>query len=221
MNTSTSDRLQIGGWIRCAAALAFLAAISIAPLYTNVRAVPARTDAPAAEPESAPPPAPAQDRATEEPASPESRAMTEYLSRRYRIDPAATRQLVKAACDAGEEVGLDPMLILAVIAVESRFNPIADSIIGAKGLMQVVPGMHADKLDALGGAQAMLEPIVNIHVGARILREYIGREGSLEAGLQFYNGAASDTTAGYARKVLAEQERLREAVREKERANPA
>jgi soluble lytic murein transglycosylase-like protein len=221
MNTTISDRLQLGGWLRLAVALALLALISVAPLYTNSQALPAPADAPAAGPEPAAPPGPAQDSPGERSATPESRALTEYLARRYRLDAMITGQLVRTASDAGEQVGLDPLLILAVIAIESRFNPIAESFIGAKGLMQVVPAMHGDKLGSLGGAQAMLDPMLNIHVGARILSEYIHREGSLEAGLQSYNGAASDATASYAKKVLAEEERLRQAVREKEGGNPA
>jgi len=215
MNTTLREPLQFAEFARNALILAFLAAISIAPLYTSGRATLGTADAPAAEPEPALPASSVRARPAAT-ASPESVVLTEYLSQRYRLDPDATRQLVNAACDAGQQEGLDPLLVLAVIAIESRFNPIAESIIGAKGLMQVVPAMHADKIDALGGAQAMLDPMINIHVGARILSEYIVRQGSLEAGLQFYNGASSDATAAYARKVLAEQERLRQAVRERE-----
>jgi len=141
------------------------------------------------------------------------RVIANYLSRRYRIAPDATEQLVGAAYDVGQQVGLDPLLILAVVAIESRFNPIAESGMGAKGLMQVIPKYHQDKLIEHGGEEAVLDPMTNILLGARILKEYIRRMGSLEAGLQFYNGALSDPTSQYAQKVIAEQERLRQAVR--------
>jgi soluble lytic murein transglycosylase-like protein len=147
-------------------------------------------------------------------AQPEFLALTGYLSRRYRIDTEATGQFVSAARGAGEQFGLDPLLILAVIAIESRFNPIAESVVGAKGLMQIVPDMHPEQPGTLRGAQAMLDPTINIQTGARILSECIDREGSLEGGLQLYNGAASDTSTRYAQKVMAEQERLRQAMRE-------
>jgi hypothetical protein len=142
-----------------------------------------------------------------------SRALVSYLSRRYRIAPDATEHLVGAAYDAGQQVGLDPLLILAVMAIESRFNPIAESWVGAKGLMQVVPRHHQDKLLEHGGEQAMLDPMTNIFLGARILKEYIRRTGSLEAGLQFYNGALADPSSQYAQKVMAEKERLEQALR--------
>jgi Transglycosylase SLT domain len=143
------------------------------------------------------------------------RALANYVSRRYRIAPDVTEVFVGAAHEAGREVGLDPLLILAVVAVESRFNPVAESLVGAKGLMQVVPRHHQDKLMEHGGEEAvLLDPVTNIALGARILKEYIRRTGSLEAGLQFYNGALADPSSQYAQKVFAEKERLQEAVRQ-------
>ncbi len=142
------------------------------------------------------------------------RALASYLSRRYRIAPDMTEVFVGAAHEAGREVGLDPLLILAVMAVESRFNPVAESLVGAKGLMQVVPRHHMDKLMEHGGEDVVLDPVINIALGARILKEYVRRTGSLEAGLQFYNGALADPSSQYAQKVLAEKERLRQAVQE-------
>ncbi len=142
------------------------------------------------------------------------RALANYVSRRYRIAPDVTEQFVGAAYDAGRQVGLDPLLILAVMAVESRFNPVAESLMGAKGLMQVIPKHHLDKLLEHGGEEAVLDPMINIALGARILKEYVRRTGSLEAGLQFYNGALADPSSQYAQKVFAEKERLQQAVRQ-------
>ena len=142
------------------------------------------------------------------------RALANYVSRKYRIAPDVTEQFVGAAYDAGRQVGLDPLLILAVMAVESRFNPVAESLMGAKGLMQVIPRHHLDKLLEHGGEEAVLDPMINIALGARILKEYVRRTGSLEAGLQFYNGALADPLSQYAQKVFAEKERLQQAVRQ-------
>jgi soluble lytic murein transglycosylase-like protein len=142
------------------------------------------------------------------------RALVSYLSRRYRIAPDITEQFVGAAYDSGQQVGLDPLLILAVVAIESRFNPIAESLVGARGLMQVVPKHHQDKLSEHGGEDALLNPMVNIALGARILKEYIRRTGSLEAGLQYYNGALADPSSQYAQRVIAEKDRLQQAVRQ-------
>jgi soluble lytic murein transglycosylase-like protein len=149
---------------------------------------------------------------TEVPRDPAEAVLAKYLSRRFMIAGEATDRMVGAAYRAAREVGLDPLLVLAVISVESRFNPIAESVMGAKGLMQIIPRYHPAKLAAVGGEAAVWDPEANIAVGARILQEYIYRTGTLEAGLQFYNGAFGDSQAQYAQKVLAERSRLLEVL---------
>jgi soluble lytic murein transglycosylase-like protein len=151
----------------------------------------------------------------EEAAPPDAaqRALVEHLSRRFYIAAGPTERMVQVAHRAARDVGLDPLLVLAVISIESRFNPIAESSMGAKGLMQIIPKYHRAKLEEHGGEEAVLDPESNIMVGARILEEYVRRTGSLEAGLQFYNGAFRDATAQYAQKVLTERERLARVVR--------
>jgi hypothetical protein len=149
----------------------------------------------------------------EEPApDPRQRTLASHLARKYRVAAGATERLVGEAFAAAAATGVDPLLILAVMAIESSMNPIAESDFGAKGLMQVVPRFHPEKLASHGGEEAVLEPRVNILVGAQILNEYIRRMGDVEAGLQFYAGASDDTERVYARKVLGEMQRLRQAV---------
>jgi hypothetical protein len=143
---------------------------------------------------------------------PQRQALVDYLSRRFTISAVATERMVEAAHRAAREVGLDPLLILAVISVESRFNPIAQSSMGAVGLMQIIPKFHLDKLEDFGGEASALDPESNILAGARILQEYVYRTGTLEAGLQFYNGAMSDNSAQYAQKVLLERQRIEAAL---------
>ena len=144
---------------------------------------------------------------------PQHKVLAGYLARRYRVAGDATVDLVSESYAVGRAVGLDPLLILAVISVESRFNPIAESDMGAKGLMQVIPRFHTEKLAVHGGEDAVLDPKTNILVGAQILKEYIRLAGGLEAGLQMYNGAADDPSQGYAQKVIAEKQRLEQALR--------
>ncbi|MSQ18695.1 MAG: lytic transglycosylase domain-containing protein [Betaproteobacteria bacterium] len=138
-------------------------------------------------------------------ADPHQRMLARYLSTTFRIAPEAAAELVAAAHAAGRIVGLDPILLLAVMAVESRFNPIAESDMGAKGLMQIIPKYHLDKLATHGGEAAVLDPWVNILVGSQILREYASRGGNLATGLQQYNGAANDPTMRYSERVFAEK----------------
>jgi hypothetical protein len=140
------------------------------------------------------------------------RALSEFVARRYRVSQDAAFDLVTLAHGAGRQLQLDPLLIIAVIAVESRFNPIAESRAGAKGLMQIIPKYHGDKLEEFGGEQAVFEPLANIHVGARILKEYLRRTGNLGIALQMYAGALGDDEDQYTRKVLNERYRLQQVV---------
>ena len=146
----------------------------------------------------------------------EQTLVTEYIARRYRVSEIAIAGFVDTAYRAGARHSVDPLLILAVMAVESRYNPVAKSDMGAKGLMQVIPRFHLEKLADHGGELALLEPEVNILVGAQILREYITRFHDTETGLQMYAGALDEPTAQYSAKVLAEKARL-EALRQKAR----
>jgi len=133
------------------------------------------------------------------------------LARKYRVSAEATRDMVHAAYLEAARNGLDPLLIIAVIAVESRFNPIAQSDGGALGLMQVIPRYHGDKLDSAAG-ESILDPRVNIQVGTAVLKDYIRRGGTEIAGLQLYNGALDDETSAYAHRVLAVKQRLKSMI---------
>jgi soluble lytic murein transglycosylase-like protein len=151
---------------------------------------------------------PIQGVATESSHEREQRAVTEFIARRYRVSETAAAGFVATAYQAGREFSLDPMLILAVMAIESRYNPVAESSMGARGLMQVIPKYHPEKLADHGGELALLDPEVNILVGTRILREYLRRVGEIEAALQMYAGALDEPTSQYSGKVLAEKARL-------------
>jgi len=148
----------------------------------------------------------------------EQRAVAEFISKRYRVAQDATAGFVAAAYRAGGEWKVDPLLILAVMAIESRYNPVAESNLGAKGLMQVIPKFHGEKLAEHGGETALLDPRINIHVGAQILREYLRRFGETETALQMYAGAFDEPTSGYAFKVLAERARLQQILKQSRRA---
>jgi soluble lytic murein transglycosylase-like protein len=154
----------------------------------------------------------------ETPLEREQRAVAESIAKRYRIADAAATHFVSVAYRAADQHRLDALLILAVMAIESRYNPVADSVMGAKGLMQVIPKYHQEKLYEHGGDQSLLEPEVNILVGAQILREYHRRFGDVETALQMYAGALDEPTSAYSAKVLAEKARL-DLLRFKARKN--
>jgi len=142
-------------------------------------------------------------------ADPRQRHVVQYLSRRYRVAEEATRMLVSAAFQIGQESKLDPLLILSVVAIESSLNPFAESAMGAQGLMQVMTRVHAGRFEPHGGQIAALDPIANMKVGSAILADMISRGGSVERGLQLYVGAGNQPDdGGYGARVLGERSRL-------------
>lgn len=137
-------------------------------------------------------------------------AVAHWLAKRYRVAPEPVGRLVQEAWEVGSRVGVDPTLILAIMAVESSFNPFAQSSVGAQGLMQVMTRVHDDKYERFGGILAAFDPISNLRVGVQVLKECIARAGSVEGGLRYYVGAANlEGDNGYASRVLAEQGFLR------------
>ena len=140
-------------------------------------------------------------------------AVTYWLSRKYNIAPEPLSALVSEAYETGAKTRLDPTLILAIMAVESGFNPFAQSNVGAQGLMQVMTKVHSEKYDNFGGKFAAFDPLTNLRVGVKVLQECITRAGSLEGGLKFYVGAANmEDDNGYAAKVMAEHSRLQQVA---------
>jgi soluble lytic murein transglycosylase-like protein len=148
-------------------------------------------------------------------------ALAEFLAKRYKVAQDVTLDFVRIAHAEGAKVGLDPLLVMAVIAVESRYNPIAESVVGAKGLMQIIPKFHADKLAPFGGEKAVFDPESNIRVGTRILKEYLNRTGNLGIALQMYAGALGDDNDTYTNKVLGEKQRLQQVVASLAERSPA
>lgn len=136
-------------------------------------------------------------------------ALAFWLARKYGVAPEPLSVLVSEAFEIGAKAKLDPTLILAIMAIESGFNPFAQSPVGAQGLMQVMTKVHTDKYENFGGKLAAFDPVTNLRVGVKVLQECITRAGSVEGGLKFYVGAANmESDGGYANKVMAEHARL-------------
>ena len=126
------------------------------------------------------------------------------------------------ACAYGIAVSLLMVIttvLSALVALQWGFNPIAESINGARGLMQVIPKYHAAKLAEYGGEKALFDPVANVKIGSRILKDYIRLTGNLGIALQMYGGALSDGEDQYTAKVMTEQQRLKQALSPASRAS--
>ena len=145
---------------------------------------------------------------------PKQQALLAYwLARKYGVAPEPLGVLVSHAFEIGAKAKLEPTLILAIMAIESGFNPFAQSPVGAQGLMQVMTKIHTDKYENFGGKLAAFDPVTNLRVGVKVLQECIAKAGSVEGGLKFYVGAGNlADDGGYASKVMAEYSRLQQVI---------
>ena len=140
---------------------------------------------------------------------PRSQALVaQWLAQKYRVAPEPLAALVAEAHVLSRSSKLPAHLILAVMAIESNFHPYIQSKVGAQGLMQVMPKVHAQRYEEFGGKLAAFDPITNLRVGVSVLVDSIKlKGGSVDDGLRFYLGgdATVPGSDGYVAKVRAEQ----------------
>jgi soluble lytic murein transglycosylase len=166
--------------------------------------------------------------------SDQARAVKEYHTARIRsvlelqgrkMNPTARVTLTRSIMEASDQCALDPMLVLAVIQVESRFDHKAISSQGAQGLMQVQPAVvtalveegRIPSFERIANLN-LIDPLVNVKVGASYLAHLKERFGDLNVALTAYNSgptwvskrlAAKETLPlAYASKVLTTQRTL-------------
>lgn len=128
-----------------------------------------------------------------------------HLSGNASVHPSLEQKIRDAAFRAS----LDPLLVQAVVEVESAYQPHATSKKGAMGLMQVMPET-ADQCDI----HAPYNPLNNLMGACECLRRLINRfQGNLKLALAAYNAGPSNVekyqgippfpeTIQYVRKVL-------------------
>ncbi len=90
--------------------------------------------------------------------------------------------------EAAKKHNLNPELIRAVMRAESAFNPNAVSRVGAKGLMQIMPGLAKDL-----GVTDPFDPRQNVMAGARYLRQLLdAHRGNIALTLASYNAGPAN-----------------------------
>ena len=143
----------------------------------------------------------------------EKTRLAKWISRKYRVSNEAIREIVDISFTAGEKFEVDPYVIIAVIAIESSFNPLAESSAGALGLMQVMPLIHRKKFEKFGGFGTSLDVKVNVYVGTEILKNYYLRYGNYQRALLAYLGVSQNSNSRYPKKVLRLRDRLKKLIK--------
>lgn len=206
----------------CALALLLLVACSQTATVPPVDPEPAVVAAlvpPAPVPEPEPP------RETPPPEDPLRELAREVLTRESaELDPEQCDAVAEVAADVERRHGIPVLLLMAVIAQESRFDPEAVGPRGALGLMQLRPFVAADVAERYGidyeGRPTLFDPAENVTLGARYLAELQERFDSLTLALGAYNKgptrAARDVRRGqtpgrrYVSRVFLHYDRLTE-----------
>ncbi|TCG07227.1 hypothetical protein BZM27_20975 [Paraburkholderia steynii] len=127
--------------------------------------------------------------------APTAEEIATVVSSRFHIGLNDALGIGQAVVIAARRYTISPLLLLAVIAVESSFDRFAVSVVGARGLMQVLPSQHRDRVFRTSD---LTDARTNVRIGSAILRDYLRASGgNLEYALYRYSGGAK----GYARRV--------------------
>ena len=156
----------------------------------------------------------------------------EVVLARTGLSPRQEQRLAVTIIREAKKNGLDPLLVTALIRIESSFDNFAVSNVGALGLMQIMPDtgqwLAEQREEPLRNSKNLFDFEKNVALGCGYLKSLIHQMGSVEAALLAYNagpGAAKRILTGadrkarekafqpYARKVLAEYARLTVAAR--------
>lgn len=109
--------------------------------------------------------------------------------RRYTNDQGAADRIAGAIIDEGNRRNLDPALLVGVLLTEdATLDTTARSFVGARGLMQVMPG-HAGKWGCSSSNLLSIES--NICHGASILQDNVRNSSSMRTALLRYNGCVN------------------------------
>lgn len=135
--------------------------------------------------------------------------IADFLARYYRRSKDDIRQYVRFAYESAQRNGVDPLLVIGIMCVESSLNPKATSHKDARGLMQVLVKAHVKRFKPFGGTDKAYDPRTSIEVGTRIIAGMIKRTGTVKKALKYYVGAANfRTDGGYGNKVIGMRDRV-------------
>lgn len=151
---------------------------------------------------------------------------TELLRYTRTMSTQDTLRTAQALCDEAAGVGYDPLLFLAVIHIESYYDHLAISPVGAEGLMQLMPPTAewmAARLQLPWNDNHSFDPVLNVRLGVRYLADLHRQFRRMDYALTAYNrgpsatryivarhgGLPNDIHEFYSAKVLTYYDRLR------------
>lgn len=139
----------------------------------------------------------------------ENLILSKHISKEYKIPFSLAKEIVELVKFHAKATDLSPKIVLAVIAVESSFNPKAISSKGAKGLMQIMP---------LHKPGPTIED--NIIKGIWILQDYKSETSNIYEALMSYNVGITAFKKGkrnynYAKKVMKKREKFEDVLQGK------
>jgi hypothetical protein len=140
-------------------------------------------------------------------------------------DAAVHGGVARAIVAEATRASLDPLLVLALIHVESSFDPHAVSSAGAVGLMQLLePTMRREVARSRLPSADPRDPVANVRAGVRYLRRLVDAFGQMDVALMAYNagpnrirghmrrGEIPERFYVYPQRVNSEVKRLRVAL---------
>lgn len=104
------------------------------------------------------------------------------------------RRVLAAIVREARRHGLDPLMVAAVIEIESRFDPFAVSHAGAYGLMQLMPPTAQELFPGRKPLKAayLFNPVLNVELGTAYMAQLLRRfDGDLQRALIAYNAGPS------------------------------
>lgn len=130
--------------------------------------------------------------------------LAKVISDQYGISSDKALNVVKTAYQVSSQNNIDPIVLLSITAVESKFNDKARNRSGAVGLVQAMPSAHPEKIkDIKKRGNSLYDIQENLNLGAKIYSECLEKaNGNQKQALQRYNGSVKDKKQLYAKKVL-------------------
>lgn len=126
--------------------------------------------------------------------------MADFIQQKNRkLSDTAAEKISETVIEQAKHLGVDASLLLGIIWKESRYTTNAKSSGGAKGLMQVIPYWHKDKIKG----RNIFDIPTNIEVGSKIISQCLNlKNNNMTRALACYSGNTPKTVSKYKAQVF-------------------